>query len=167
MNNELYHHGIKGQKWGIRRFQNPDGSLTEEGRERYSVSQENRDRRVYGRSGARRIKNDVLKNGYSISEARSSEADRINRARKVAVIGGQIGSTVGTIGGGLAGFLGGDKAVKILATKVPELNNPDMNRISKFAISAGAASAGKTIGRYGGQSIAMVLYGYSPDKFRY
>lgn len=33
---ELYHHGIKGQKWGIRRFQNEDGSLTEEGRKRYA-----------------------------------------------------------------------------------------------------------------------------------
>lgn len=34
---ELYHHGIKGQKWGIRRFQNEDGSLTEEGkRQRYT-----------------------------------------------------------------------------------------------------------------------------------
>ena len=32
---ELSHHGIKGQKWGIRRFQNEDGSLTPAGRERY------------------------------------------------------------------------------------------------------------------------------------
>ena len=32
---ELYHHGIKGQKWGVRRFQNADGSLTNAGRERY------------------------------------------------------------------------------------------------------------------------------------
>ena len=31
---ELYHHGIKGQKWGIRRFQNEDGSYTAEGKER-------------------------------------------------------------------------------------------------------------------------------------
>ena len=32
---ELYHHGIKGQKWGVRRFQNKDGSLTPAGRRRY------------------------------------------------------------------------------------------------------------------------------------
>lgn len=33
--NELYHHGIKGQKWGVRRFENYDGSLTEAGKHRY------------------------------------------------------------------------------------------------------------------------------------
>ena len=31
----LEHHGIKGQKWGLRRYQNPDGSYTEEGKKRY------------------------------------------------------------------------------------------------------------------------------------
>ena len=31
----LYHHGINGQKWGVRRYQYRDGSLTPEGRERY------------------------------------------------------------------------------------------------------------------------------------
>lgn len=30
----LCHHGVKGQKWGIRRYQNADGSLTAEGRKR-------------------------------------------------------------------------------------------------------------------------------------
>jgi hypothetical protein len=32
----LYHHGIKGQKWGVRRFQNKNGSLTPAGKERYN-----------------------------------------------------------------------------------------------------------------------------------
>lgn len=32
---ELYHHGIKGQRWGIRRYQNKDGSLTAAGQKRY------------------------------------------------------------------------------------------------------------------------------------
>lgn len=31
---ELYHYGIKGQKWGVRRFQNKDGSLTNAGKKR-------------------------------------------------------------------------------------------------------------------------------------
>lgn len=36
---ELYHHGIKGQKWGVRRFQNKDGSLTTKGKKRYDDSE--------------------------------------------------------------------------------------------------------------------------------
>ena len=36
-NNILGHSGIKGQKWGIRRYQNEDGSLTEEGKKRYGT----------------------------------------------------------------------------------------------------------------------------------
>lgn len=35
----LYHHGILGQKWGVRRYQNKDGSLTEEGRKRYGKTE--------------------------------------------------------------------------------------------------------------------------------
>ena len=35
--NELYHYGIKGMRWGVRRFQNKDGSYTAKGKKRYAV----------------------------------------------------------------------------------------------------------------------------------
>lgn len=34
MNKELYHYGVKGMKWGVRRYQNKDGTLTSAGKER-------------------------------------------------------------------------------------------------------------------------------------
>jgi len=42
---ELYHHGVKGQKWGIRRYQNEDGSYTEAGLKRRSSDAERHERR--------------------------------------------------------------------------------------------------------------------------
>lgn len=40
MQNDLYHFGVKGMHWGIRRYQNADGTLTAEGKAKYG-SQEN------------------------------------------------------------------------------------------------------------------------------
>lgn len=39
-NGELYHWGIKGMKWGIRRYQNKDGSLTPAGKKHYKATEE-------------------------------------------------------------------------------------------------------------------------------
>lgn len=36
MENELYHYGVKGMKWGVRRYRNEDGSLTAAGKKRES-----------------------------------------------------------------------------------------------------------------------------------
>lgn len=38
MTKYLYHWGIKGMRWGVRRYQNEDGTLTSDGRDRYSNS---------------------------------------------------------------------------------------------------------------------------------
>lgn len=55
MTNEGYviqHHGILGQKWGVRRFQNTDGSLTDSGKKRYSTGENGR----YESNKTRRLK---------------------------------------------------------------------------------------------------------------
>lgn len=55
---ELYHHGIKGQRWGIRRFQNEDGTLTSEGKQRYSVDNNGQ----MSKEGKKLYKSDKLAN---------------------------------------------------------------------------------------------------------
>lgn len=42
----LVHHGIKGMKWGVRRFQNPDGTLTEAGKKRYKIDSDGNIRKL-------------------------------------------------------------------------------------------------------------------------
>ena len=43
-NYELYHWGVKGMKWGVRRYQNADGSLTPKGKKRYTNKEIRQDR---------------------------------------------------------------------------------------------------------------------------
>ena len=73
-NNSLQHHGILGQKWGIRRYQNKDGSLT-------SAGKKHRDRYERAADASERDADDLRKHGY-IKEAEAVQrvADK-NRAK--------------------------------------------------------------------------------------
>lgn len=52
-NGELYHHGTKGMKWGVRRYQNADGSLTAAGKKRYYKEADRAGYKEESASGAR------------------------------------------------------------------------------------------------------------------
>ena len=54
MYDELYHHGVKGMKWGVRRYQNKDGSLTKAGKKRDAAERRLEEyRKVYGEADAK------------------------------------------------------------------------------------------------------------------
>lgn len=50
---ELYHHGVKGQKWGVRNYQNEDGSYTSAGKSRYGIGTSQRVRAKQARIQSR------------------------------------------------------------------------------------------------------------------
>lgn len=54
--NELYHHGTKGMKWGVRRYQNTDGSLTNAGKSRYARDAREKEFNKYDESSGKYYK---------------------------------------------------------------------------------------------------------------
>lgn len=71
--NELMHYGIRGMKWGIRRFQNPDGTLTAAGRRRYGTI-ENLER---GMTKKQASAHDAAKNA-AINSGKTSEVQKFS-----------------------------------------------------------------------------------------
>ena len=88
--NELYHHGIKGQKWGVRRFQKKDGSLTPAGRKRYDddgpIQKKQKEYKVPKNKSLHRLKIEekYKAKGMSEKEAEQAAAKRI-RGEQFAV----------------------------------------------------------------------------------
>ncbi len=52
---ELYHHGIPGMRWGVRRYQNKDGSLTEAGRRRQAINEEKQANKIAKLQAKRKV----------------------------------------------------------------------------------------------------------------
>ena len=84
LNDELYHHGIKGQRWGVRRFQNADGSLKPAGEKRYG-SGTKKDYKNDKRESRKKFIDDLgkLKDKNDIEAVTKLAAEYDNRNKKI------------------------------------------------------------------------------------
>ena len=111
--NELYHWGIKGQRWGVRRYQNPDGSLTPAGKKRYQriLSDDAKE--------AQKLRN------KSVGEMTNAELRKLNERQQLERMHAQlnpsvirrglavVGTTTTTLGSILTLYNNGDKIFSI------------------------------------------------------
>ena len=91
---ELYHHGIKGQKWGVRRYRNEDGTLTELGKRRIGGGK--KDKRVdYDKKTGRILDDDSRENAerkihQQVAQDYQSVANAANSAANFARTGSNL-----------------------------------------------------------------------------
>lgn len=129
--NYLAHHGIKGQKWGVRRFQNPDGTRTEAGKKRYANDTPIKEQRAKDLKERRTLSDADLKKKIERfkleKELKSLTEEDLTPGRKFAKdIVRQVGTrTIATIATGAV--LYGAKAVVAKDFNVKEFANAIYN----------------------------------------
>ena len=72
----LRHHGILGMKWGVRRYQNKDGSLTSSGKKRYNVDVEGAKKKI--QDAEKEVEKRVL--AYQYSGYKGKQREKLNKA---------------------------------------------------------------------------------------
>ena len=78
--NELYHHGVKGQKWGVRRYQNEDGTLTAKGK-KHLEKQEAKSAYKEAKQNYKTVYNNALKENGLIAPTTVSKNREYNKTK--------------------------------------------------------------------------------------
>ena len=84
-NNSLTHWGIKGMKWGVRRYQNEDGSLTSDGQKRYERDQrEKNGKKAVPINPNRWVKEDLVRS-KQLTDASSNLVNQVKNANNTSI----------------------------------------------------------------------------------
>ena len=77
----LAHHGIKGQKWGVRRFQNKDGSYTDAGKKR-AKQQKEEPEPLSDEELAKRVRRLTMEKSYARLSKEATPQSRLDKTKK-------------------------------------------------------------------------------------
>lgn len=133
--NALAHHGIKGQRWGVRRYMNEDGTLTPAGRARYGTA-ENFNRYLENKKKSKEI---ARANRRQASVDRGRKLLDKNRTR-IGAVGRGVGRDVAI---GLGAKLGTAAVAAMLTTRVL---NERMGSLTPSKTELGALKALSILG---------------------
>lgn len=158
---ELYHHGILGQKWGVRRYQNEDGTLTDEGKIRYGKNLTKSEGTMDQLRAHDRYRRDTYKQvSKDVTEQIKYDEDR-KKKEALGIAIKAAGSTAGLFGGIALGALTGVPLVGAGAALVTQMIT---NPLGNNQILMGRDIASNKLGYNGVQDMSEKMYNKKAKK---